>query len=117
MVNSKLVTVCIAVVLAIASMGIVVQRASTPEIPVSVGVREAPSGPGKVVRVQNLTHEDLAVQARIVDAASHRVHHFTWNIDRGHSTEFGHLEGYTFEPGDQITLAHDGFKSKTWIIP
>jgi hypothetical protein len=117
MVNSKLVPVCIAVVLAIASMGIVVQRASMPEIPVSVTVREALLGPGKVLRVQNLGGEDLAVRARIIDAASHHERDFTLRIDRGRSAEFGHLQGYAFEPGDRITLAHDGFKAKTWIVP
>jgi hypothetical protein len=117
MVNSKVVPAVIAAVLAISSMGLVVQRASMPQLPVSLRVREAILGHGEVVRVQNFADFDLAVQARIVDAASHRVRNLTWNIDRGRSAEFGHLEGYTFEPGDQITLAHDRFKARTWILP
>ena len=39
------------------------------------------------------------------------------NIDPGRLAELGRREGYTFEPGDQLTLAHDEYKSKMWIVP
>jgi hypothetical protein len=132
MVVSKLVPIGIAAVIAVSTVGLIMQRnqleasntrmqqqlrdASMPELPVAVGFRGALLGPGRVVRVENLAGTDIAVQAQVIDAASHHERDFTWSINRGFTAEFGHAQGYAFEPGDQLTLAHDGFKSKTWIV-
>jgi hypothetical protein len=93
-----------------------VVAASMPELPVLVGFRPALLGRGKVARIENASGQDMAVRARVVDAASHQVREFTLNIDRGQIAEFGHAQGYAFEPGDEVTLSHDGYKAKTWTV-
>jgi len=139
-VSSKVVTAGFAALVAVGAVGIIIQQnqlqasnshlaasnehlreevaaASMRELPMLMGFRSALLGHGKVVRIENVSGEDMAVQAHVVDAASHQTRDFTWNIDRGRSAEFGHVEGYTFEPGDQVTLSHDGYKAKTWTVP
>lgn len=93
-----------------------VQLASQPELPIAVGFRPAVFGHGQVARLEVQSREGMAVKAHIVDAASHASHDFIVNVDPGRFTEIGHMQGYTFEPGDELTLAHDGFKSKYWVV-
>lgn len=95
----------------------VVQQEALRELPVIVGFRKPLFGTGKTAEITNVAGVSMAVNAHIVDAASHQPRDFTVNIDPGHLAELGRREGYTFEPGDQLTLAHDGYKSKMWIVP
>lgn len=95
----------------------VVQQEALRELPVIVGFRKPLWGTGQIAEIRNIAGLGMAVNAHIVDAASHQPRDFTVNIDRGRVAELGRREGYTFEPGDQLTLAHDGYKSKVWIVP
>jgi hypothetical protein len=67
--------------------------------------------------LRNLSGTGLAVKARIVDAATHQEHDFTIDVDPGRPTEFGYVQGYAFEPGDAVTLSHDGYKTVYWVVP
>jgi hypothetical protein len=89
------------------------RQAALKNLPIGVGFRKAILGQGEVA----VSEAELAVKARIVDAATHQEHNFTIDIDPGRPTEFGYAQGYAFEPGDAVTLSHDGYKTVYWQVP
>jgi|SRR5277367_2098203 len=93
------------------------QQAALKDLPITVGFRKAILGHGEVAVLHNLSGSGLALKARIVDAATHQERDVTIDVDTGRPTEFGHAQGYAFEPGDALTLSHDGYKSAYWIVP
>jgi hypothetical protein len=93
------------------------RQAALKNLPIGVGFRKAILGHGEVAVLRNLSGAGLAVKARIVDAATHQEHNFTIDIDPGRPTEFGYAQGYAFEPGDAVTLSHDGYKTVYWQVP
>jgi hypothetical protein len=40
-------------------------------------------------------------------------HRVPLDVAAGRPTPLGHLQGYDFEPGDMLTMTHDGFKPVT----
>jgi hypothetical protein len=94
-----------------------VRQAALKALPIGVGFRKAILGHGEVAVLRNLSGSGLAVKARIVDAATHQEHDFTIDVDPGRPTEFGYVQGYAFEPGDAVTLSHDGYKTVYWVVP
>ncbi len=93
------------------------RQAALKNLPIGVGFRKAILGQGEVAVLRNLSEAELAVKARIVDAATHQEHNFTIDIDPGRPTEFGYAQGYAFEPGDAVSLSHDGYKTVYWQVP
>jgi hypothetical protein len=93
------------------------RQAALKNLPIGVGFRKAILGHGEIAVLRNLSATGLAVTARIVDAATHQEHNFTINVDPGRPTEFGYVQGYAFEPGDAVTLLHDGYKTVYWVVP
>jgi hypothetical protein len=93
------------------------RQAGLKTLPIGVGFRKAILGHGEVAVLRNLSATGLAVKARIVDAATHQEHNFTIDIEPGRPTEFGYVQGYAFEPGDAVTLSHDGYKTVYWEVP
>jgi hypothetical protein len=93
------------------------RQAALKILPIGVGFRKAILGHGEVAVLRNLSAAGLAVNARIVDAATHQDHNFTIAIDPGRPTEFGYAQGYAFEPGDAVTISHDGYKTVYWVVP
>jgi hypothetical protein len=84
---------------------------SMPELPVSVSFHRALLG-GKSYVAEFGSHgsNDMAVAVEWVDAATHSRRTFRIDVGPGRPTPRGHLEGFDFEPGDMLTLSHDGFK-------
>jgi hypothetical protein len=93
------------------------RQAALKNLPIGVGFRKAILGHGEVAVLRNLSATGLAVKARIVDAAAHQEHNFTIEVDPGRPTEFGYVQGYAFEPGDAVTLSHDGYRTVYWEVP
>jgi septal ring factor EnvC (AmiA/AmiB activator) len=94
-----------------------IQRASMPELPVSVTFRSSVLGHGKVAIFSNRSKADMAIVVGIVDAATHGQHAYRLNVNAGRVTQFGANEGYAFEPGDRMLLTHDGFKPLMASVP
>lgn len=93
------------------------RQAALKNLPIGVGFRQAILGHGEIAVLRNLSATGLAVRAHIVDAATHREHDFTIEVDPGRPTEFGYVQGYAFESGDAVTLSHDGYKTVYWVVP
>jgi hypothetical protein len=93
------------------------REATLKTLPIGVGFRKAILGHGEIAVLRNLSATGLAVKARIVDAATHQEHNFTIDVGPGRPTEFGYVQGYAFEPGDAVTLSHDGYKTVYWEVP
>jgi hypothetical protein len=93
------------------------REAALKSLPIGVGFRKAILGHGEIAVLRNLGGTGLALKARIVDAATHQEHNFTIDVDPGRPTEFGYAQGYAFEPGDAVTLSHDGYKTVYWVVP
>lgn len=55
----------------------------------------------------------MTVVVEWMDGASHNHRNFRVDVAPGRATPFGHLQGYDFEPGDTLTMTHDGFKPVT----
>jgi hypothetical protein len=93
------------------------RQAALKNLPIGVGFRKAILGHGEIAVLRNLSDTGLAVKARVIDAATHQEHNFTIAVDPGRPTEFGYVQGYAFEPGDAVTLSHDGYKTVYWVVP
>jgi hypothetical protein len=93
------------------------RQAALKPLPIGVGFRKAILGHGEIAVLRNLGATGLAVRARIVDAATHQEHNFTIDVGPGRPTEFGYVQGYAFEPGDAVTLSHDGYRTVYWEVP
>jgi hypothetical protein len=79
-----------------------------PELPISVGFHHALVGHSMVADIRS--HADMTVALDVVDVASHGHRNYRLNIGPGLGTHVGPLEHVTFEPGDILTLTHDGYK-------
>jgi hypothetical protein len=90
---------------------------AVPVLPVSVSFHRALLG-GKsyVAEFSSLGQGDMAVAVEWVDAATHNRRVFRVDVGPGRPTARGHLEGFDFEPGDSLTLSHDGFKSVAFQV-
>jgi hypothetical protein len=93
------------------------RAASLPELPVSVGFRHALIGKSLVAEFTSHAPKNMAVIVDVVDAASHDHRSYRVNVGPGRPTPFGHREGYSFEPGDTLTMMHDGFKPIVAQVP
>jgi outer membrane murein-binding lipoprotein Lpp len=86
-------------------------REATPELPVSVYFRRALlGGRSYVAEFSNRGTAAMAVAVDVVDSATHNHHTFQVDVAPGRPTPYGHFQGCEFEPGDTLTLSHDGFK-------
>jgi hypothetical protein len=79
-----------------------------PNLPVSVGFHRALLGHSMVADFRS--GADMSVNVDVVDAASHGHRDYRVNVGPGFGTHIGPLEHVAFEPGDVLTLTHDGFK-------
>lgn len=96
---------------------VLIRQAALADLPVTVGFRRALLAHGQVAVLRNIGGNGIAVMAHVVDAASHQEHVYKLALDPGRPTDFGQLQGYTFERGDQLTLMHDGYKPVSWVAP
>jgi hypothetical protein len=93
-------------------------REAMPELPVSVSFHKALLG-GKSYVADFSTHGsgDMAVAVEWVDAATHSHRTFHVDVGPGRPTPLGHLQRFDFEPGDTLTMSHDGFKPVVVQVP
>jgi hypothetical protein len=88
-----------------------VAQESMPELPVSVSFHHALLGHSMVADFHSHALSDIAVVVDVMDAATHGHRRFEIGVGPGRDgTHMGPLERERFEPGDLLTLTHDGFK-------
>jgi hypothetical protein len=93
------------------------RAASMPELPVTVGFHHAALEKSLVADFSSHAASNMAVIVDVVDAASHAHRRFRVTVGPGHPTAFGHFQGYGFEPGDTLTIAHVGYKPIAVQVP
>jgi len=87
--------------------------ANRPEVQVRVEFKKPYLGSarGNVVNILNLAKQTVAITLDLERASSGQKQHFDMVIDAGKSQDVGEREGWTFVPGDKLTVARPGHKS------
>ncbi len=98
----------------VAQLSAVNAHEAMPELPTSVSFHRALLG-GRSYVAEFGSHgaTDMAIAVEWVDAATHNHRNFRVDIQPGRPTPLGHIQGYDFEPGDELTMSHDGYKPVT----
>ena len=94
-------------------------RETMPELPVSVSFHKALLG-GRSYVADFGSHgsADMRVAVDWVNSATHSHRSFHVDVAPGRrSPPLGHLQGFDFEPGDTLTMTHDGFKPVVAQVP
>jgi hypothetical protein len=82
-----------------------------PELPVMVSFHHALLGHSMVADFHSHAPTDMAVVVDVMDAATRGHRQFEIGVGPGSGgVHMGPLERMRFEPGDVLTLTHDGYK-------
>jgi outer membrane murein-binding lipoprotein Lpp len=90
---------------------------AVPELPVSVSFRRAFLGRSMVAEFSSHATTDMAVVVEVVDAATHNRRSLHVEVGPGRPTRLGRLQGLDLEPGDALTMTHDGYKPLSAQVP
>ena len=93
------------------------QLAKKPDLPISVSVRKALTGPGLVAVFNTTIKSSLAIMVSVTSTALGTTKAFEVHLNPAGSTELGHLEGAVIEPGDTITVENNNFAALTYSVP
>lgn len=92
------------------------EAARLPEVEVDVTVRKALVATGLVAQFKNLSGSVLPVNVRF-ERTGAKSKYLALTLDPKKVQEFGGMEGWSFAPGDKITVEQTGHKTKTWVVP
>lgn len=94
-----------------------VAQAALPELPVTVAHRKALTGPGRVLMIETTVKEELPVLMTVrrdsTGVTLRKELYLSWK----HKNEYGHLEGVSIFPGDEITLENTSYSPFVTRIP
>ena len=88
-----------------------------PELPLRVSVRNAHIPGRKVAQLHNLGATELAVAVTGYSSASNQQNKWRIAIPPNATLEIGHTQGWTFAPGDELTISEDGYRTLKFNIP
>ncbi len=91
--------------------------AARPALPVVVGFRSSMLGQGLVAVIENTSDRHLTVMLAVRSLNVPTARRFTLELAPNASTEFGHLEGWQFAPGDEVRLFSDRFGALNITVP
>ncbi|MHB1213370.1 MAG: hypothetical protein ACYCY9_00135 [Thiobacillus sp.] len=94
-----------------------VAAAAKPALPVVVGFRSSMLGKGLVGVIENTSDRFLSVMLVVRNPALSTSRRFTLEMEPKSSTDFGHLEGWQFAPGDELALFNDEFAALRLTVP
>jgi hypothetical protein len=102
----------LAAVQAVAAQEKATREHADRRMPINVTVRPATLGGTMVVRFQVLRPMSVTMEV------SRGLQHFSRDLQLapGRTLEFGHLEGWGFRSGDQVTLTHPSFDTVSFSI-
>jgi hypothetical protein len=86
-------------------------------LPISISYREALLGNGKVLTLINKSQQPFTTKAMFYSPSSGAGKTFTIQLAAGETQEFGHLEGWAFESGDEIQLTAEGYGEVKMVMP
>ena len=91
---------------------------SMPELPMTVSFHHALLGHSMVADFHNHASTDMAVVVDVTDSATRSHRQFEIGVGPGRGgVHMGPLERMRFEPGDVLTLTHDGYKPVSVLVP
>ena len=93
------------------------QLAKKPDLPISISVRKALTGPGLVAVFDTTIKSSLAVMVTVTSTALGTTKAFEVHLNPSGPTSLGHLEGAVIEPGDIITVENNNFSATTFTVP
>ena len=80
-----------------------------PELPVTLSLRDAMMGPGKVAIFNTTTKSSVPILVTLHSSAFGTDKRFELHLEPSHSTELGHMEGAVIENGDIITIENQNY--------
>ncbi len=95
----------------------VVNVFSRPAVPVQVTFRKSQVGNGLVARFNNEAPSRLVVKVTFTSALHHERQTRVLELAPNGVSEVGWMEGWQFEPGEQVTVAHDDYAMRTFDVP
>lgn len=90
--------------------------AKKPDLPVTLALRQAFTGPGYVAVFNTTVKSPVAVIATVTSSALGNSKRFELRLNPTGPTELGHLEGVVIENGDTITLENNNYSPATFTI-
>ena len=91
--------------------------ASKPTMPMTVHFRSSFLGKGVVAVLENTSDRSLTVVMNVRNPTLARLRRFTVDIEPHAREDFGHLEGWQFASGDELTLFHNNFNALRVVVP
>jgi len=91
--------------------------AAKPALPVVVNFRSSILGKGLVAVIENVSNRYLAVVLSVRHPNTSRVRRFKVDLEPQSKTDFGHLEGWEFVSGDNLSLINNEFGVLTLSVP
>jgi len=88
-----------------------------PALPLVVGFRSSMLGKGLVAQIENTSDRYLTVILAVRNPTLSTAHRFSLNLEPRSRIEFGHLEGWQFESGDEVELFNDDFGALKFTVP
>jgi len=93
------------------------EQSAKPALPVLIHFRSSFLGRGIVAVVENGSDRALTVVMNVRNPTLARLRRFTLELPPHGSEDFGHLEGWQFASGDEITLFHNNFSALRVVVP
>jgi hypothetical protein len=89
---------------------------SRPDLPIKLSFRQALTSQGEVAMMQNVSGRTLQF---VIDVQSPTGQHFRRPlvIDGGRTVQLGAHEGWTFAPGQMVTLSSPSFRPVVMPVP
>jgi hypothetical protein len=88
-----------------------------PALPVVVDFRASLLGQGLVAVIDNTSDRYLTLVLTVRNPTLSTGKRFTLELNPRSSTDFGHLEGWAFESGDEVGLFNDEFGALKLTVP
>jgi len=93
------------------------RQVNLPVMPVVVGYRPALLGAGLVAQIKNVSGRHLSLLTTLKNPTTGQQKVVRIDVAPGQVQEIGHLEGWTFASGDQITIAHNDYRPWAGSLP
>lgn len=79
------------------------------KLPIEISSRASLMGKGEVVRLRNTSTRIIPVEVNLSSESFHTTKTYDMVLNPHIDQEIGHLEGWTFAPGDKVTISSKGF--------
>lgn len=93
------------------------QTTLQPLPPIDITYRTAMLSDGVVAKFANSSDRHLSFKATFLNPTFNASGIFKIDIPPNHWTTFGHMEGWSFSSGDEITLEHNEFQTIKTNVP